>query len=202
MRKLVVLSFVTLDGILQAPGGEQEDTSGGFKYGGWSVPFWSDEMGEVMGKQMGHEFSLLLGRNTYDIFHGAWPQIDPSSPINSCIKYLVSSRPAPADDDIWKNTRVSGPDIPKWIRGIKEEAGPEIQVHGSPTLIQLLLEHDLVDELWLKIYPVTIGKGKRLWGEGTRARSFKLTHSQTTSAGVIVANYVRDGEVRTGTIGV
>jgi len=198
MRKLILLTFLTLDGVMQAPGGPEEDQSGGFKYGGWSTPLWDDELNAVMAEQMGHPFDLLLGRKTYDIFAGAWPTLDPESAINSSRKYVVTHRPIPPDTEVWKNSvRVDG-DVPAEIKKIKAEDGPEIQVHGSSDMLQTLLKHDLVDELWLKIFPVTLGAGKRLFGEGAIAKAFALTDSQVSPSGVTVANYVRKGAVETG----
>lgn len=198
MRKLIILTFVSLDGVMQAPGGPQEDTSNGFQHGGWSVGYWDDTLNETMGEQMGHPFDLLLGRNTYDLFAGAWPLIDPSSPINSTKKYVVTHRPIPADTAIWKNSiRVDG-DVVEKIKKIKQENGNELQVHGSSTMIQTLLKNDLVDELWLKIYPVTLGRGKRLFGEGTIPAGFRLKESKVSPSGVIIASYVREGEIKAG----
>jgi dihydrofolate reductase len=198
MRKLIVLTFVSLDGVMQAPGGPQEDTSGDFTQGGWSVGYWDDVLSATMGEQMGHLYDLLLGRKTYDIFAGAWPLIDPTSPINSTRKYVVTHNPIPAETKIWKNSiRIDG-DVVQKIKQIKQENGNEIQVHGSSNLIQTLIAHDLVDEFWLKIYPVTLGKGKRLFGEGTIPAGFKLMKSSVSPSGVIIASYVRDGKVKVG----
>jgi len=198
MRKLILLTFLTLDGVMQAPGGPEEDQSGGFKYGGWSAPFWDDDLAAVMAEQMGHPFDLLLGRKTYDVFAGAWPTLDPESEINSSRKYVVTHRPIPPDTEVWKNSvRIDG-DVPAEINKIKADEGPEIQVHGSSDLAQTLLKHDLIDELWLKMFPVTLGAGKRLFGEGAIAKAFALTDSKVSPSGVIVANCVRKGEVETG----
>ena len=198
MRKLIVLTFVSLDGVMQAPGGPEEDTSGPFENGGWSVGYWDDVLAKTMGEQMGHEFHLLLGRKTYDVFEDAWPKLDPTSAINSSRKYVVTHRDVPAETEVWKNVvRISG-DVPAVIRQLKQEPGPELQVHGSGNLIQTLLKHDLVDELWLKIYPVTLGKGKRLFGDGTMAAGFELIHAETAPSGVIVASYRRAGAIKSG----
>jgi dihydrofolate reductase len=151
-----------------------------------------------MAEQMGHPFDLLLGRKTYDVFAGAWPTLDPESEINSSRKYVVTHRPIPPDTEVWKNSvRVDG-DVPAEISKIKADEGPEIQVHGSSDLAQILLKHDLIDELWLKMFPVTLGAGKRLFGEGAIAKAFALTDSKVSPSGVIVANFVRKGEVETG----
>jgi dihydrofolate reductase len=197
MRKLVVLTFVSLDGVMQAPGGPDEDRSGGFEFGGWTVPYADDVMDETMSKQMGQPFDLLLGRKTYEIFAGYWPQHDNEvgKPINKATKYVVTHGEV---DTSWEKTVPITGDVVVELRKLKAGEGPMLQVYGSSVLIQTLLEHDLVDELWLKTYPVTLGKGKRLWGEGVRPASWKLTDSAVTPSGVIVANYARDGEVKTG----
>jgi len=199
MRKLIVLTFISLDGVMQAPGGPEEDTSGGFKYGGWTVPFFDEVSGNVMKEQMNHPFDLLLGRKTYDIFAGYWPQHIGDDPIsqglNTAKKYVASKT---LTNPQWQNTEVLQGDVATAIKKIKEQDGPELQVHGSGNLIQTLLKNDLVDELWLKIFPITLGKGKRLFGEGVIPVAFKLKKSQTTPTGVIFASYERDGEVKTG----
>jgi dihydrofolate reductase len=187
---------VSLDGVMQAPGGPDEDRSGGFEFGGWTVPYSDDVMGETMSKQMGQPFDLLLGRKTYEIFAGYWPQHDNEvgKPINKATKYVVTNGEV---DTSWEKTVQIKGDVASELRKLKAGDGPMLQVYGSSILIQTLLEHDLVDELWLKTYPVTLGKGKRLWGEGVRPASWKLTDSAAPS-GVIVASYARDGEVETG----
>jgi dihydrofolate reductase len=200
MRKIVVLSFVTLDGVMQAPGGPEEDTSGGFRYGGWSFPFFDEFMGNVMAGQMGHSFDLLLGRKTYEIFASFWPLQDNekdlgAAALNNARKYVVSRSLKKAG---WNNSIIIRGDAAEEIRKIKKAGGPEIQVHGSANLIQTLLRNDLVDELWLKIFPVTVGSGKRLFENGGLAGGFELVESKTSPAGVIVANYKRAGNVKTG----
>jgi dihydrofolate reductase len=199
MRKLIVLTFVTLDGVMQAPGGPEEDPSGGFKYGGWSMPLFDDAVGQAMGEQMGHPFDLLLGRKTYDIFAGFWPNAsDPTAEaINRATKYVVTRRPVSTD---WNKTIPIGGDVVAKIKKHKEEDGPELQVHGSSNLIQTLLKNDLVDELWLKIYPITLGTGKRLFGEGTKPAAYRVLKSNVAPNGVIVASYDRAGDVKTGTV--
>jgi dihydrofolate reductase len=199
MRKLVVLSFITLDGIMQAPGGPEEDDSGGFKYGGWSVPYFDDAMGTLMGEQMGHPFDLLLGRRTYDIFAAHWPRVGDEDPgarvINRAKKYVVSHRPVSLD---WKVTIPITGDVAGKIRQLKQEDGPEIQVHGSGNLIQTLLKNDLVDELWIKTFPLTLGSGKRLFGEGTMPAGFTLKDGRISPTGVVFGSYARAGEVKLG----
>jgi dihydrofolate reductase len=199
MRKIIVLSFITLDGVMQAPGGPDEDMSSGFKYGGWTAPYFyeADEAaGELMAKQM-KSADLLLGRKTFEIFAAYWPQHADYWPgINDVTKYVMSKTMEKSD---WKNSVFlkSVEDIEK----LKKSEGSDIQVHGSGNLTQTLLKHDLVDELWLKTFPITLGMGKRLFGEGTIAAAFTLTDSLVTSNGVIFANYKRAGEVKTGTVG-
>jgi len=196
MRKIAVLSFVTLDGVMQAPGGPDEDPSGNFKHGGWSVGYWDDVMGKVMAEQMGHPYDLLLGRKTYEIFAAYWPKAkDVPGALNKARKYVVSKTPRKLD---WNNSVLVTGNIPEEIRKLKRQDGPELQVHGSSNLIQTLLKHDLVDEFRLKIYPVSIGHGKRLFGDGTMPAGFKLLESKSSTTGVIVATYVRDGEIKTG----
>jgi dihydrofolate reductase len=197
MRKIVVLSFISLDGVMQAPGGSEEDTSGGFKYGGWTVPYWDDFSGNIMGEQMGVPFDLLLGRKTYDIFAAYWPKQkgEIADPFNKTTKYVVSASSPKLD---WENSVLIEGDVVAELTELKQQDGPMLQVHGSGNLIQTLLKNDLVDELWLKIFPVTLGQGKRLFAEGTMPAAFELMESQTTPKGVIFANYKRSGEVKTG----
>ena len=199
MRRIVVLSFITLDGVMQAPGGPEEDTSNGFKYGGWTAPFFyeADEAaGKLMEKQM-KSADLLLGRKTFAIFAAYWPEHADFWPgINEVTKYVMSNT---MDKSDWQNS-VFLKNVDE-IKKLKNSEGSDIQVHGSGNLIQTLLKHDLVDELWLKTFPVTLGTGKRLFGEGTIPATFTLTESLVTPNGVIFANYQRAGKVRTGTIG-
>lgn len=194
MRKIVVLTFMSLDGVMQAPGGPDEDTSNGFQYGGWTAPYFDDEAGKIMTKQMSGHSDLLLGRKTFDIFSSYWPDHASEWPgINDVTKYVVSgtlTQPAWTNSVVLKNTDD--------IADIKKLDGPDIQVHGSSNLVQSLMKHDLVDEFWLKIFPVTLGSGKRLFGEGTMPQAYTLLHSQITPAGVIVAEYARNGAVKTG----
>ena len=200
MRKIIILSFITMDGVMQAPGGPTEDASGGFKYGGWTVPYFDESLGNVMNEQMSRPFDLLLGRKTYEIFASYWPNHndanDPvASGINKARKY-VASRSALEFD--WENSIQLKSDVVGEIRKLKSQDGPELQVHGSGNFIQTLLKHDLEDEFWLKIYPVTLGPGKRLFAEGTIPAAFRLTKSLVTPTGVVVADYERAGEVMTG----
>jgi dihydrofolate reductase len=194
MRKIVVLSFVTLDGVMQAPGGSDEDVSRGFTHGGWTVPLFDEFLGEVMTAQMGQPFDLLLGRKTYDIFAAYWPQQDEQA-LNGAVKYVASRSPRTLD---WKPSVLLHGDVVGEIHKLKAQNGPDLQVHGSGDLIQTLLMHDLVDEFWLKIFPVVIGGGKRLFGDGTIPAGLRLVECKTSPSGVIIASYSRAGEVQTG----
>lgn len=196
MRKIIVLSFISLDGVMQAPGGPEEDTSGGFKYGGWTFPYFDEFSGNIMGEQMKQPFNLLLGRKTYEIFAGYWPQHADGWPgINESTKYVVSNTLTKCD---WENSILIKGDVVEEIKKLKIENGPDLQVYGSGNFIQTLLKNDLVDELWLKIFPVTLGSGKRLFAEGTIPAAFKLIDSKVSPSGVIFANYKREGEIKTG----
>jgi dihydrofolate reductase len=199
MKNIIALTFITFDGVMQAPGGPQEDTDGGFEYGGWLVPYFDERLGQIMHEQMTKPRHLLLGRRTYEIFASYWPTHESEWPgINSSTKYVASST---RTDSLWDNTVFIQGNVVEEIRRLKQQDGLDLQVHGSSQLLQTLLKHDLVDELWLKIFPVTIGSGKRLFGEGTIPAAFKLTHSEITPGGVIVASYARAGEVKTGLVG-
>lgn len=200
MGKIIVLQFISLDGVVQAPGGPDEDSSSGFKYGGWTAPFFDDFFGEVMGEQMAGEYDLLLGRKTYDIFASYWPtHAEPIWPqVNKIKKYVVSHNKI---DLPWENSVLIKDNVVEEIKKLKESGDNMLQVHGSGNLIQTLLKNDLVDELWLKFYPVTLGSGKKLFAEGTIPAAFKLTESKVSPSGVIFANYNRDGEVKTGNLG-
>jgi dihydrofolate reductase len=196
MRKIIVLTFITLDGVMQAPGGPTEDTSGNFLYGGWTVPYFDDFLGQVMAEQMGKPFDLLLGRKTFEIFASYWPQHPEEGPgINKATKYVASNTLTRHE---WSPTVILKGNVAEEIRKLKQQNGPDLQVHGSGNLIQTLLAQDLVDELWLKIFPVTLGKGKRLFDSGTIPASFALEDSKTSPMGVMVANFKRAGEVKTG----
>jgi dihydrofolate reductase len=196
MRKIIVLTFITLDGVMQAPGGPEEDPSSDFKYGGWSAPYGDEVSGKIMQKQM-EATDVLLGRKTFDIFEDYWPKHADYWPgINDVTKYVLSSTKEKSD---WNNTvfLTSVEDI----RKLKNSEGSDLKVWGSGELVQLLLKHDLVDELWLKIYPVLLGKGKSLFSPDSVPTALELIESTVTPSGVIFANYKRAGEVKTGTIG-
>jgi dihydrofolate reductase len=196
MRKIIVLSFITLDGIMQGPGGPKEDTSGGFKFGGWTVPYFDDFLGKEMGEQMSKPFDLLLGRKTFEIFAGYWPQHEEEWPgINSVTKYVFSKLLKKHE---WNNTVFLKGNLAYAVKKLKSSKGPDLQVHGSGNMIQSLLKHDLVDELWLKIFPVTLGTGKRLFDAGTIPAAFTLIESKVSPSGVIIASYKRAGKVKTG----
>jgi dihydrofolate reductase len=195
MRKIIVLSFITLDGVMQAPGGPEEDPSSDFAYGGWSAPYSDEDSGKLMLQQMAPT-DILLGRKTFDIFAGYWPQNAQYWPgINEAKKYVLSNTLTESD---WQNTEflTSLADIEK----LKNSEGGDIKVWGSGELVRALLKHDLVDELWLKTYPVILGKGKNLFSAESTPTTFTLFESAITPSGVIFANYKRAGEVKTGTI--
>ena len=198
MRRLIVSTFLTLDGVMQAPGGPGEDDSGGFAQGGWSVNYWDEQMGEVMGKAMSTPFDLVLGRRTYDIFAGFWPNAPEEAggkPLNDATKY-VASRSRPALE--WSNSVLIEGDAAEGIAALKQGDGPELQVHGSGNLIQTLLRHDLVDEYRLWVFPLVIGSGKRLFSDGTVPAGLKLVGSTVSSTGVVIGTYEPAGEIVTG----
>jgi dihydrofolate reductase len=198
MRKLTVNTFVTLDGVMQAPGGPDEDTSGGFEHGGWSFGYWDDAMGEWMGESMGEPFALLLGRKTYEIFAAYWPHAGDApgaAELNAATKYVASRT---LDSVEWANSILLEGDAGDAVSRLKEEDGPEIQVHGSSDLIQTLLARQLVDEFRAWIFPVLLGTGKRLFGEGTIPSGLELTDSKTSTSGVLVATYKPAGEPKYG----
>ena len=198
MRKIFVLEFITLDGVMQAPGGSKEDASEGFKYGGWMGPYFEDKVGgKEMDKQMKATDALLLGRKTYDIFAGYWPQNTEKGwpQVNKITKYVVSKI---LKNPTWENTVVIR-NI-KELKELKRSDGPDLQVYGSANLVQTLMEYDLVDEFWLKIFPITLGTGKRLFDKGTKPFSFTLVESKISPSGVIFASYKRAGEVKTKSI--
>jgi dihydrofolate reductase len=209
MRKIIVTAFISLDGVIQAPGGPEEDPTGGFEYGGWTTTYGDDVLGAAIGEGMSRPFDLLLGRNTYDIFAAHWPDIatDPSSDgynpgeaeiartFNRVTKYVATHEP---DTLSWENSRSLGKDVVAAARALKKEDGPALLIWGSSKLIQQLLAADLVDEFQLMIYPLVFGNGKRLFGDGTIPAAFRLETSQATTTGVIMATYRRNGEIRTG----
>ena len=196
MRKIIVLTFVTLDGVMQGPGGPTEDPSGNFTLGGWTVPYFDEFLGNVMTEQIGHPFDLLLGRKTFEIFASYWPQHEEEGAgINKATKYVASNTLRTHE---WRKSVFLNGNVVDEIKRLKEEDGPELQVHGSGNFIQTLLEHDLVDEFWLKIFPVTLGLGKRLFDNGTIPASYTVVDSKTSPSGVIVVTLKRAGELKTG----
>ncbi|MBX4205390.1 MAG: dihydrofolate reductase family protein [Candidatus Doudnabacteria bacterium] len=196
MRKIIVIEFVSLDGVMQAPGGPEEDTSGGFKYGGWTFPYMDEFSGKQMGEQMKEPFELLLGRKTYDIFASFWPGHDSEWPgVNKAKKYVVSKTLL---NPTWENTTIINENVAAELNKLKTQDGSDLHVWGSSNFIQTLLQNDLVDELWLKIFPVTLGNGKKLFAEGTIPAAFTLSESQVSPSGVIFANYKRSGEIKVG----
>src|SRR5258708_4705799 len=199
MRKIVVLTMASLDGVMQAPGGPEEDTSGGFSYGGWTMAYADESFGKIINEELSVPFDLLLGLKTYEIFAGYWPKQTGSiaDPFNKAKKYVVSDT---AVDLTWKESILIQTDVVAKIKALKAEDGPSLQVHGSGKLVQTLLKNDLVDELRLRIFPITIGKGKRLFAEGTIPAAFALLNSQAIPSGVILANYKRSGEFKTGSV--
>ena len=196
MRKIIVLTFITLDGVMQGPGGPTEDTSGNFTYGGWTVPYFDEFLGQVMTEQMGRPFDLLLGRKTFEIFASYWPQHqEEGAGINQATKYVASKTLTTHD---WSKSVFLKGNVEDEIKKLKQQDGLDLQVHGSGNLIQALLEHDLIDEFWLKIFPVTLGMGKRLFDKGTIPASYTLVESKSSPSGVIIATFKRAGEVKTG----
>jgi dihydrofolate reductase len=195
MRKVIVISHITLDGVMQGMGGPQEDTSGGFAYGGWVSPYADEVVGAVIRREMNMPFDLLIGRKTFDIWAPYWPQHGDIWPaVNKATKYVASNTMTSHE---WQPTVFMGGDIAAKVSQLKQQLGPNLHVYGSGNLLQTLMKHDLVDELWLKIYPLTLGGGKRLFADGTIPAAFKLTESKVSPKGVIIANYVRAGAVTT-----
>ncbi len=198
MRKIIVLEHISLDGVIQAPGGPDEDTSGGFAYGGWSAPYSDEILGTLLRKQMNTPFDLLLGRTTFEIWESYWPQHGDIWPnVNIATKYVASNTRI---SSTWQPSVFLNGDIAAKVAKIKEQQGPNLHVWGSANLIQTLMKHDLVDTFWFVIYPVTLGGGKRLFADGTIPMAFKVTESQVTPSGVIVVNYERAGTVTTGSL--
>jgi dihydrofolate reductase len=198
MRKVIALEFVTLDGVIQAGGGPEEDTSGGFAYGGWQVPYADDALGAIMDQQMNMPFDLLLGRKTFDIWAPYWPQHADQWPgVNPATKYVASNTMTSHE---WQPSVFLSGDIAEKVSNLKQQPGPDLHVYGSANLLQTLMKHDLVDEFWLKIYPLTLGSGKRLFADGTIPAAFKVTESHVSPSGIILVNYERAGAVTTGNL--
>ena len=198
MRKVIVLEFITLDGVIQAGGGPEEDTSGGFKYGGWQAPYSDDVLGTVMKRQMNMPFDLLLGRKTFEIWAPYWPHHADIWPgVNPATKYVASNTITTHE---WQPSVFLGGDIVEKVNNIKQTQGPDLHVYGSANLVQTLMKHDVVDAFWLKIYPLTLGSGKRLFAEGTIPAAFKVTDCKVSPSGVIIVNYERAGAITTNTV--
>ena len=197
MRKLKVSTFLTLDGVMQAPGGPDEDRTGGFTHGGWSVGYWDDLMGEVMGDFMGRPFELLLGRKTYEIFAAHWQHsTEPGAePLNSTRKHVASRTLRGVH---WKNSTLITGDVGTYVSELKKQSGPEIQVHGSGDLLQTLLKNDLVDEFHVWTFPVVLGSGKRLFADGAVPAGLKVDAVKTSTTGVVIATYQRAGAIKYG----
>jgi dihydrofolate reductase len=199
MRKLIVTTFLTLDGVMQAPGGPGEDEDRGFRHGGWSVPYWDDQIGAFMEETMGKPFDLVLGRKTYDIFAAFWPTAPDEAggkPLNDATKY-VASRGRP--DLSWRNSVLLKGDAAEAVAALKQEDGPELQVHGSADLLQTLLRHNLIDRFRLMTFPVLVGSGKRLFADGTAPASLAVVNSKVNTKGVVMSTYEPAGELVTGT---
>jgi dihydrofolate reductase len=198
MRKVIVLEFITLDGVIQAGGGPEEDTSGGFAYGGWQAPYSDDVIGTVMHRQMNMPFDLLLGRKTFEIWAPYWPHHADIWPgVNPATKYVASNTITSHE---WQPSVFLSGDIVEKVNNIKQTQGPDLHVYGSAHLVQTLMKHDLVDAFWLKIYPLTLGSGKRLFAEGTIPAAFKVTDCKVSPSGVIIVNYERAGVITTNTV--
>ena len=196
VRKIIVLEFVSLDGVIQGPGGPEEDTDGGFAYGGWTGRHSDAVSSAAIKKQMNLPFDLLLGRKTFDIWSRFWPQHGDIWPaVNTATKYVASNTVTSHE---WQPTVFLNGDVAEKIANIKQQKGPDLHVYGSANLVQKLLKNDLVDALWLKIFPLTLGGGKRLFADGTMPAAFKVTESAVTSKGVILVNYERAGAVPSG----
>jgi dihydrofolate reductase len=198
MRKLIVSTFLTLDGVMQAPGGPEEDPDADFAFGGWSVNYWDEKMGQVMDKAMSPPFDLLLGRKTYEIFAAYWPNAPEEAggkPLNDATKFVASRTLRSLD---WVNSVLIEGDVAEGVTALKQEEGPELQVHGSGNLIQTLLGHELIDEFRLWTFPLVVGRGKRLFSDGTIPSGLKLVDSTVSSTGVVIGTYVPAGEVVIG----
>jgi dihydrofolate reductase len=202
MRKLVVTTFLTMDGVMQAPGGPGEDPSGGFSYEGWLVPHFDEGLGEQMNEWFIGAQDFLLGRGTYDIFYASWPKMVSDDPVSQGLNFKKKYVASRSRDSVeWDTAELIQGDVGDAVRKLKEEGTGELQVHGSAGLIQTLLKEDLVDELRLVVFPVVLGEGKRLFGEGAIPRTWRLNSQATSSTGALMLSYERVGEVETGSVG-
>ena len=198
MRKIIVLEHISLDGVIQAPGGPEEDPSGGFKYGGWTASYQDDVLGSAVKKYLDTPCDLLLGRKTFDIWEGYWPQHSDIWPnVMTATKYVASNTRTSSE---WQPSVFLNGNVAAKVAEIKQQSGPDIHVWGSGNLLQTLMKYDLVDRFWLMIFPITLGKGKRLWADGAIPAAFKATESIVTPKGVIVATYERAGEIKLGNV--
>ncbi len=198
MRKVTVLEHISLDGVIQAPGGPDEDTSDGFAYGGWISQYSDPVLGKLLRRQMNMPFDLLVGRKTFEIWAPYWPHHADIWPgVNAATKYVASNT---LTSHPWQPSVFLNGDIAEKVAKIKQQPGPDLHVWGSSNLLQTLIRHDLVDNFWLMIYPITLGSGKRLFAGGTLPAAFKITESAVTSIGVIVVNYERAGAITTGSL--
>jgi dihydrofolate reductase len=198
VRKVIAIEFVSLDGVIQGPGGPEEDTSGGFAYSGWIGPYADDIQGTIIREQMNLPFDLLIGRKTFDIWAPYWPQHADIWPgVNTATKYVASNTLASHE---WQPSVFLSGDVAKQVRELKQQSGPDLHVYGSGNLLQTLLKHDLVDAFWLRIHPLTFGGGKRLFAEGTIPAAFKMMESTVSSTGVILVKYERAGAISIGSI--
>jgi dihydrofolate reductase len=196
MRKVIVIEFLSLDGVIQAPGGPEEDPSDGFAYGGWEVPYRDEVVGAAIKRQMNMPFDLLLGRKTFEIWAPFWPHHWDIWPgVNPATKYVASNTMTSHE---WQPSVFLSGDIAEKVSKLKQQQGKDLHVYGSANLLQTLLKHDLVDAFWLKIYPLTLGSGKRLFAEGTIPAAFKVTESKVSPNGIIIVNYERAGTITTG----
>jgi dihydrofolate reductase len=199
MRQIVAATFLSLDGVMQAPGGPEEDTIGGFAYGGWLFPYWDDATGETIDKTFAAPFELLLGRTTYDIFAAHWPYAGEDDPIakafNATTKHVATTSSGPLS---WQNSVALRGDVAAEVARLKRQDGPTLLIQGSSGLIQTLLKHDLIDEFRLMTFPLVLGKGKRMFGSGAMPAALKLVDSKVSSTGAVISTYRRDGEIRTG----
>ena len=201
MRKLISSTFLSLDGIMQAPGGPEEDESGGFSLGGWTVPYFDESVGSFMDDLMGHPFDLVLGRKTYDIFAAYWPtasEEEGAKPLNDAVKH-VASRGRP--ELTWARSELLEGDVVEAVTALKQQDGPELQVHGSGDLLQTLLAAGLVDELRVLVFPVVLGSGKRLFEGGAAPTAYEVVTSRTSATGAVMTAYRAAGRPQTGTYG-
>ena len=199
MRKLTVAEFVTLDGVIQAPGGPDEDPGGGFRFGGWIVPYHDEAIDQTIQDLYAEPFELLLGRRTYDIWAAYWPKMKAGNPIgdrfNRVTKHVATHRPGTLD---WENSRALEGDLADAVSNLKHQSGADLLTHGSGNMVRQLFAAGLADELLLMIYPVVVGRGKRLFGDNALASAFTFVNSTNTDSGVLITRYKRGGDVPTG----